>query len=58
MYTIEEQIQRASDNPRISTRSFERIHKVKIEIFYLFSSLQNYTKPPTATIKIPDEIEK
>lgn len=58
MYTIEEWIQRSSDNLPIFIRSFERIHKVKIEIFTFFSPFENYTKPFISTIKTPDEIEK
>jgi len=58
MYTIEEQIQRASDNLRASIRAFEKIHEVKIEIFTFFSPFENHTKHFIATIKTPDEFDK
>lgn len=57
MYTIEEQIQRASDNLRASIRAFERIHEVKIEIFTFYSPFENYTEYFIPTIKKPEEAE-
>jgi hypothetical protein len=35
---------------------FEKIHKVKIEIFTFFSPFENYTKHFIPTIKKPEEI--
>lgn len=56
MYTIEEQIQRASDNLRFSIRTFEKLHGVKIEIFTFYSPFKNHTKQFIPTIKKPQEI--
>lgn len=56
MYTIEEQIQRASDNLRFSIRAFEKLHGVKIEIFTFYSPFENHTKHFIPTIKKPQEI--
>ncbi len=58
MYTIEEQIQRVSDNLRASLRAFERMHEVKVEIFTFFSPFEDYTKHFIPTIKKPEELDE
>lgn len=56
MYTIEEQIQRASDYLRASIRAFEKAHKVKIEIFTAYSPFEDHTDDFIGTIKKPEEM--
>lgn len=55
-YTIEEQIQRASDNIRSCIRAFENIHEVKIEIFTPLSRFEDHTKAFLQILKRPEEI--
>ena len=56
MYTIDEQIQRASDRLRSSIRTFERKYQVKIEIFTPYSPFDNQTKRFINSIKKPEEM--
>lgn len=56
-YTIEEQIQSASDKLRLSIRTFEKKHKVKIEIFTFFSPFQDHTDFFIAYLKDAEEIK-
>lgn len=55
-YTIEEQIQRASDRLRASIRAFEKAHRVKIEIFTAFSPFADYTDEFLPHIQKPNEM--
>jgi hypothetical protein len=55
MYTIEEQIQRASDNLRFSIRAFENMHEVKVEIFTPYSPFEDYSEAFLPYIKKPEE---
>lgn len=55
-YTIEEQIQRASDRLRASIRSFEKNHCVKLEIFTAFSPFADHTDDFLPYIKKPEEM--
>lgn len=56
MYTIEEQIQRASDRLRASIRIFEKAHQVKVEIFTPYSPFEDYTEQFIGSIKKPEEV--
>lgn len=56
-YTIEEQIQNVSDRLRTSIRAFERVHKVKIEIFTFFSPFEDHTEQFIPYIQKPEEME-
>lgn len=56
-YTIEEQIQSASDRLRASIRAFERAYRVKIEIFTFFSPFKDHTDFFIDFIKKPEEIK-
>lgn len=56
MYTIEEQIQRVSDRLRFAIRTFERRHRVKIEIFTPYSPFENQTKRFLSAIEKPEEM--
>lgn len=55
-YTIEEQIQRASDRLRTSIRAFEKNHRVKVEIFTAFSPFADYTDEFLPHIQKPGEM--
>jgi len=55
-YTIEEQIQRASDRLRTSIRAFEKAHHVKVEIFTAFSPFADYTDEFLPHIQKPNEM--
>lgn len=56
-YTIEEQIQSASDRLRTSIRAFERKHQVKIEIFTFFSPFKDHTDFFLQSLAKPEEIK-
>lgn len=56
MYTIEEQIQRASDRLRASIRIFEKAHQVKVEIFTPYSPFEDCTEQFIGSIKKPEEV--
>ncbi len=56
-YTIEEQIQYASDRLRASIRAFEKAHKVKIEIFTFFSPFDDHTETFIESLQRPEEVD-
>ena len=58
MYTIEEQVQRASDRIRASIRGFEKQHQVKIEIFTPFSPFEDNSSQFIPSIKKPEEMSE
>jgi len=56
MYTIEEQVQRASDRIRASIRDFEKHHQVKLEIFTPYSSFEDSSSQFIPNLKKPEEM--
>lgn len=56
MYTIEEQVQRASHRVRASIREFEKNRQVKVEIFTAYSPFDDYTDEFLPYIKKPEEM--
>jgi hypothetical protein len=58
MYTIEEQVQRASDRIRASIRDFEKQHQVKIEIFTPYSPFEDNSSQFIPNIKKPEEMSE
>jgi len=56
MYTIDEQVQRASDRVRASIREFEKKRHVKLEIFTAYSPFDDYTDEFIPYIKKPEEM--
>lgn len=56
MYTIDEQVQRASDRIRASIRAFEKKRHVKLEIFTAYSPFEDHTDEFIPHIKKPEEM--
>jgi hypothetical protein len=57
-YTIEEQVQRASDRIRLSIREFEYTNKVKIEQMTPHCPFEDITERFKRFLAIPRELKK